>query len=260
MALAYTKQFTTFAFIDRRAMRRVLLFCGGILLGLAAGTILWNGPDLYAFADSWHSAAFTRMVGLGIIVEGALAALGAALCLGRAVVPLTSARTRSGTAVPGPAPAAVGGGPVLPLCGIFFLLAAVGPFGQARHDSEALEVMDSMPGQFGGDLVDDFRKHERTERTFGILWLVVGGALQSTPLLLNPRVWQLGRRMSGVRFGIAVGGFFLSGMGAFVCYANCLALEGASKDLSIAGYLGVLAGAIIAVVGSVIGAAGRSKA
>ena len=71
-------------------MRRVLLSCVGIVLGLAAETILWNGPDLYAFADSWHSAAFTRTVGVGIIVEGALAALGAALCLGRAVVPLTS--------------------------------------------------------------------------------------------------------------------------------------------------------------------------
>ena len=117
-------------------MRRVLLFCGGTFLGLAAGTILWNGPDLYAFADSWHSAALTRMVGLGIIVEGALAALGAALCLGRAVVPLTPTLTQNRTAAPGSAPAAVGGGPVLPLCGILFLLAAAGPFGQARRDSD----------------------------------------------------------------------------------------------------------------------------
>ncbi len=241
-------------------MRRVLLFCVGILLGLAAGTILWIAPALYTLEDGWHSAAFTRMVGLGIIVEGALAALGAALCLGRAVVPLTSARTRSGTAVPGPAPAAGGGGPVLPLCGILFLLAAVGPLGQAHHDSETLEVMDSMPGQFGGDLVDDFRRHERTERTFGVLWLVVGGALLATPLLLKPRVWQLRRQMSGVGCGIVVGGFLLSGMGGFVCYANAMAMEGASKDLCFAGYLGVLAGAIIAVVGSVMAAAGRSKA
>jgi hypothetical protein len=39
-----------------------------------------------------------------------------------------------------------------------------------------------------------------------------------------------------------------------------MAMEGASKDLCFAGYLGLLAGAIIAVVGSVIAAAGRSKA
>jgi hypothetical protein len=94
--------------------------------------------------------------------------------------------------------AAVGGGPVLPICGILFLLAAVGPFGQARRDSEQLEVMDSMPGQWGADLVDDFRRHERTERTYGVLWLVVGGALLGTPLFLKPRVWQLGWRMNGV--------------------------------------------------------------
>jgi hypothetical protein len=117
-------------------MRRVLLFCGGTFLGLAAETILWTAPDLYLFTDSWHSAALTRMVGLGIIVEGVLTALGAALCLGRAAVPLTPAPTRGGTAAPGPAPATAGGGPVLPLCGILFLLAAAGPFGQARRDSD----------------------------------------------------------------------------------------------------------------------------
>jgi hypothetical protein len=37
-------------------MRRVLLCCEGTFLGLAAGTILWNIPDLYLFRDSWHSA------------------------------------------------------------------------------------------------------------------------------------------------------------------------------------------------------------
>ena len=66
--------------------------------------------------------------------------------------------------------------------------------------------------------------------------------------------------MNGVGCGIAVGGFLLSGMGAFVCIGNGLMMEGANKYFSFAGYLGVLAGAIIAVVGSVIAAAGRSKA
>jgi hypothetical protein len=241
-------------------IRRVSLFCGGILLGLAAGTILWIAPDLYTLENGWHAAAFLRMVGLGILVEGALAAVGSALCLGRALVPLTSAPTPSGAAVPGPAPAVGGGGPVLPLCGILFLIAAAGPFGQARHDSETLEVMDSMPGQWGGDLVHDFRRHQWTERTFAVLWLVVGGALLATPLFLKSRDWQLGWRMSRVGCGIVVVGFLLSGMGAFVCFANALAMEGASKDVSFAGYLGVIAGAIIAVIGSVLAAAGRSKA
>jgi len=240
-------------------MRRAWLFCVGIVLGLAAEIILWNGPDLYAFADSWHSAAFTRIVGVGVIVEGGLSALGAAVCLGRAIFPLTSAPTQSGTAVPGPAPAAVGGGPVLPIFGVLFLLAAVGPLGQARDESEKLEVMDSMPGKWGADLVDDFRRHERTERTFGVLWLVVGGALLGTPLFLKPRAWQLGWRINGVGCVIAVGGLLLSGIGAFVCFANGLAMEGASKDLNYAGYLGVLAGAIAAVVGSIVAVLGKSN-
>jgi hypothetical protein len=240
-------------------MRRALLCCAGIVLGLAAGVILWNGPDLYALADSWHSAEFTRMVGVGIMVEGALAALGAALCLGRAIAPLTSAPTLSGTDVRGPAATASGGGPVLPLCGILFLLAAVGPFGQARDDSEKLEVMDSMPGKWGADLVEDFRRHERTERTFGVLWLVVGGALLGTPLFLKPRAWRLGRRISGVGCGIALGGLLLSGMGVLVWYANGLLMEGAVKAFSLVGQLGVLAGAIVAVVGSIIAVLGKGK-
>jgi hypothetical protein len=149
---------------------------------------------------------------------------------------------------------------VLPLGGILFLLAVVGPFGQARRDSEALEIMDNVPGQFGRDLVEDFRRHERTERTFSVLWLAVGGALLATPLLFKRRVWQLGWRMNGVGCGIVAGGFLVSATGAFVCYANSLAMEGASKDLSLAGYMGVLAGAIIAVGASVMAAAGTSKA
>jgi hypothetical protein len=114
-------------------MRRVFLLGGGTLLGLAAGAILWNAPELYLLTDSWHPAALTRIVGLAVIAEGALAALASALCLGRAVAPLAPPATAGGTEAPGPAPAAAGGGPVLPLCGMLFLLGAAGPFGQARR-------------------------------------------------------------------------------------------------------------------------------
>jgi hypothetical protein len=211
---------------------------------LAAETILWYAPDLYAFTDPWHSAALTRTVGVGVIAEGALLAFGAALCLGRALRPLTPA--------PGPLSGAAGGGPALPLCGILILLAATGPCGQARFDSEALEVMDSMPGKWGADLTNDFRRHERTERSFGTLWLVVGGSLLATPLFLTRRVWQLGWRINGVGCAIAVGGFFLSGLGVFVCLVNGMLMEGANKDFSFVGYCGVLAGAAAAVVGSTV--------
>ena len=242
-------------------MRRFLLFCGGTFIGLAAGTILWNAPGLYLFTDSWHSAALTRMVGLGIIVEAALAAFGAALCLGRALVPLTSAPSRSGTTASGPAPAGQRAGPVLPICGLLFLLAAPGLFGQARRDSELLAVEEDLPAgaRYSDEIVEAGREHARTEWAFGVLWLAVGGALLATPLFLRRRVWQLGWPMNGVGCGIAIGGFMLSGMGAFVCYANGLAMEGASKDLCFVGYLGVLAGAIVAVVGSVMAAVEKVK-
>jgi hypothetical protein len=231
----------------------------GIVLGVAAETILWHAPGLYLFTDSWHSPEFTRIVGVAVIVEGALFALGAALCLGRAIMPLTLAPTQGGTAVPGHVPAPVGGGPILPICGILFLVAAIGPFGQAHTDSEQLEIMDSMPGQWGAELVDDFRRHERTERTFGLLWLVVGGTLLGTPLFLRPRIWRLGWRIDGLGCGVAVGGVLLSGMGAFVCFANAMAMEGANKDAAHAGYLGVLAGTIVAVVGSVLAVLRKAK-
>jgi hypothetical protein len=65
--------------------------------------------------------------------------------------------------------------------------------------------------------------------------------------------------MNGVGCGIAAGGLLLSGMGAFVCFANGLLMEGAKAEFAYAGYLGVLAGAIVAVIGSIIAAAGRSK-
>lgn len=238
-------------------MRRVLLLSGGVVLGLVAGTILWNAPDLYLFTDAWHSAALTRMVGLAIIAEGVLAAFGAALCLGRAIVPLTPAPIPNRTTAPEPIPAVVGGGPVLPLCGILFLLTALGPFAQARFDSEMLAVMESMPGKWGTDLVEADRRHERTERTFAVLWLALGGALLATPLFLKPCVWHLGWRMNGIGCGIAVIGFLLSGLGALVCYANGLLMEGANKDLSLAGQIGILAGATIAVGGSILAAVGR---
>jgi len=131
---------------------------------------------------------------------------------------------------------------------------------------------DRMPGQWGADLVEADRRHERTERTFSILWLVVGGALLGAPLFMKRRVWQLGWRMNGLGCGIAAGGLLLSGMGALVCVANGLKQNGDGltlslclspflfQGLSLVGLLGVLAGAIVAIVGSIMAVAGRSKA
>ena len=100
-------------------MRRPLLLCGGLLLGVVAGVILWNSPLWYTNEEDKVPAAVTQAGGVALIVQGAVVALAAALCLGRALVPLTLP-----PAVARPAPPAVGGGPVLPLCGLLFLLAA----------------------------------------------------------------------------------------------------------------------------------------
>lgn len=234
-------------------MRRFLLGCAGFVLGLAAYPILWNGPDLYLYEDS-QPLVFTRMVGLGILVEGVLAALGAALCLGRAIVPLTSATA--------------GGGPVLPLSGLLFLLAAAGPFEQARKDAEGVEAVASKPELFGGErgaaeLLAQTRRHERTARAFCVLWLVAGVALLGTSLYLRPRVWKLSWPLNGVGCGVTLGGFMLSGLSGFVYVAegalSALGGKGAHKDTIHAACLGMLAGAFVAVVGSILAVRGKTK-
>jgi hypothetical protein len=236
-------------------MRRALLFFLGTMLGLAAETLLWNGPNLVSMEDGWHAPAFTRVVGVGVIVEGVAVALGAAVCLGRAIGPLSSAAMQGGT----DSPIVVGGGPVLPVCGMLFLLAAFGTFGQALKTSQTLGVMDSMPGNFGPDLVADFRGQAWATWSLCILWLVGGAALGMTPLILKPQAWRLGWPMSGLGCAIAAAGLVLSGLGALVCFGNALAMEGASQDVSLVGQIGVLAGAVIAVMGSVVTVLGRSK-
>ena len=121
-------------------MRRVLLSCCGLFLGLVAGVILWNSPLWYINDDDPVPIALTRTAGLALIVQGAVAALAAAVCLGRALAPLTLAPAASGRA-----PAAVGGGPVLPICGLLFLLAAFGPLGQYQRESKEYAVEQSRP-------------------------------------------------------------------------------------------------------------------
>ncbi len=240
-------------------MRRVLLFCSGILLAVLAEAILGNSHALYGLDEAWFSPEFTRIVGLAVIGQGVVASLGAGLCLGRAFGPLTSAPIQSGTTVSRPVPAAVGGGPVLPICGILFLLATVWPYSIAQQDSGTVEVMASMPGSVSGDLVDYYRQRVRAAQTFAVLWLVVGGALLGTPLFLKPRIWHMGWRMNGAGCGIALGGFLLSGMGVLVWFGNAMGMEGARMEPSLVGNLGVLAGAIVAVVGSIVAVGGKSK-
>jgi hypothetical protein len=241
-------------------MRRALLLVLGLLLALAAEAILWNAAGLYDHDDPWLSADFTRIVGLDLVIQGVLAALWAAVCVGRAVAPWRVAPFAGEPTSTTPTDSAwtvSGGGPVVPVLGLLFLLAAICPFQQAQRYAERLEVMDDMPGQFGKDLVESVRTSERTERTFGVLWLVVGGVLLASPLFLKRRAWQLGWRVRAVGCAVVSGGALLSGLGAFVWFANGLAMEGASRELSLAGHVGMIAGTVVAVVGSVAAVIGK---
>jgi hypothetical protein len=144
------------------------------------------------------------------------------------------------------------GGPVLPICGILFLLAALGPLAQAHDDREKLEVMESLPEHFSSELVAAFRQSRRTEWVFGVIYLTVGGALLASPAYLKRSVWQIRRSINGTGCVIAVGGLLLSGLGILVCFVNGLMMEGAKKDVGFAGHLGVLAGAVFTMAGSIL--------
>src|SRR3954471_13494750 len=97
---------------SRGAMKRLLPICCGLLFAFVAEVILWNGPHWYTNEEDKVPITLTQIAGVALVVQGAILALAAALCLARALVPLTRS-----PAVSGAAQAAVGGGPVLPLCG-----------------------------------------------------------------------------------------------------------------------------------------------
>jgi hypothetical protein len=237
-------------------MKRVLLFCGGLLLALVAETILWHSADLFTFEDGWLKE-LTWIADLGLIAQGAVAAAGAALCFARAFVPINPAAQNRAN-LPGPVVAAVWQRPLLPICGILFLLAAVRAFYAANNDFDTLHVMESFGG-YGASLIEDWRLHGWAALAFCIGYSILGGALLVAPMLLRSRGWQLGQRINGVGCGMALGGLLLSGMSVFVWFANGLAMEGRSEGLSAVCCFGILGGTALAVVGSIVAVFGRKS-
>src|SRR3954470_12477120 len=110
-------------------MRRLLLLCGGLILTLVAGVALSASPQWYTNEENRIPTTLTKFAGVAISVDGAVLAVIAALCLGRAFVPLRSAPSVPASSVPAssvpassvsgsaPTPTTSGGGPVLPICG-----------------------------------------------------------------------------------------------------------------------------------------------
>lgn len=247
-------------------MKRVLLFCAGIPLGLVAVSFLGGGASELPWDKTWFSGNYDRIIGLNLIVQGAVVTLGAALCVGRAIIPLKSVPAGSRTAVSGPESAITGGGPVLPICAIPFLFVAVPVFMAAPSAAEQLERMDRASrelepmhrdfSQDRADLVEFYRRQERTMYTFGVLSLAFGGMLLVTPLFLKRRVWQLGRPINGAGVGIAIGGLLLFGMALFVWRASLTILHRDWEFYCPAGVLGVLAGTLVTVFGGIKAVAG----
>jgi hypothetical protein len=247
-------------------MRRGLLLCGGIILAWVAASILTSSPDLFADGKTWFPPDYSRIIGLSMIVQGPIVALGAALCLGRAFIPLKLVPARSGTTASEPGPATTGGGPVLPICGMFFLFAVIGLFVGARVAAGQIERLEGVSRQMSDEpvdphrqsrdeLVDLYRWRERVGWTFGVLWLVVGGMLLGTPLFLKPRAWRFAWRINGAGGVAAIGGLFLSGVGLFVWRTNGMFLRGAYQFYNLVGLLGVLVGTIVTVSGGIMAVA-----
>jgi hypothetical protein len=245
-----------------RAVKRIMLICCGLSFALVAEVILWNGPHWYTSEEDKVPTTLTQIAGVALAVQGAIVALVAAVCLARALVPLNFSPAASGSA-----PAAPGGGPVLPLCGVLFLLAGLGPLERSRRAARDYEFAQSRSGQFQDWAVELDRRLVPVGRTFAVLWFGIGGALVATPLFLKPRVWQLRRRLNRAGRKYAIGGLLLSVVGILAWLVNAFgnAIGGigggghSSHELSVVGYLGIIAGAIIAVAGSVAAAAGTSE-
>src|SRR5262249_48224080 len=170
--------------------------------------ILWNGPHWYTNEEDKVPTILTQIAGAALAVQGAIVALVAALCLARALVPLTFSPAASGSA-----PAALCGGPVLPLCRLLFLVAGMGPRERSRRAARDYEFSQSRPGQFQDWAVELDRRLVPVGRTFAVLWFGIGGALVATPLFLKPRVWQLRRRLNRAGRKHAIGALLLSAAG-----------------------------------------------
>ena len=238
-------------------MKRRLLSCGGIILVLVAVSLLGERVEVFPKGKTWFSGYYDRIIGLSLIVQGAAVALGAALCVGRAIIPLKSAPGRSGTTVSGRESVTIGGGPVLPICAIPFLyISLVGLTVVVRGAAKERERIERGSGQSRDDRVDYYRRQELMGRTFGVFSLVVAGMLLGTPLFLKRHVWQLGWRINGAGVGIAIGGLLLFGMALLVWIASGTILHGREDFYCPVGVLGVLAGTFVTVFGGIKAVAG----
>ena len=236
-------------------MRRSFLFGAGLFFGLVAEALLWAGPRWYTADER------ARIAGLGLIALGAGFVAWAAYCLSRAFVALCPRSAQNKISLFGQASATVRGRSGLPICAILFFLGALIAFAQAWNDWHVLQTLDPVATNVNWPGVrENIAVHARQELTFAILYIVVaGGALLAAPIFLKPRHWQLDGRMKWPGWGFAILGLLLSGVSLLIWLGNELTGEGFSEDLNLWSSFGILAGGVLAGLGSIMVMVGMSS-
>jgi hypothetical protein len=239
-------------------MRRFALVSCGLFLALSACILLWNGPLWYTNEESPIPATFTRVVGISLIVLGALAAFWSAVCLGRALAPLRCASDGSPVG---------GGGPVLPLCGMLLVLSAIGPLRESRRAAADYEFAQAHPEQIQDWYVELSHRLIGVGRTLAVVGFAAGAIFIATPLFVKPRVWQLRRRLNRRGRKIATAGFLIASVGILIWLGG--ALLGAMGSLgrgghssgapSYVGFSGIIAGTVIVLFGTGVAVMDKSE-
>ena len=217
-------------------MKRVLLFCVGVLLALVSEVLLWWGPGVYAYESTWVEPRSSNIIGLGIIAWGVGAALGAAVALARAFARLRPEAAQHGTIRPKRAPASV-----LAICAILFFLGPLSAFFQAYTWRQRFH--DAPTGQ--------------AALVFGILYLA--GGVVVARIVLNSRREAPGRRLGGLGCGIAIFGLLVIAFGVFVSCVNGMMMEGRQDSIDVFSSFVVLAGILLTVMGSIVAVVGGSS-
>ncbi len=234
----------------KRLLKRLLLFCAGIVLGYVALCLSVGGPTLFTEEKTWLPGYSVQIISLNLTVQGVVVSLVASLCIGRALIPLKIVQESTGTSGSATESTTRGGGPVLPICATLFLLSAFLCFMIAQESAAHAERYSKK---------EHNQMEVLTAQTIGVIWLIVGGMLLFSPLLLKRHFWQLGWPIDVTGGVIAISGVALSGISLFAWTYHGNLIKGSDGFFSLLSLLGFLAGTIVTVLGGIKTVAGRTS-
>lgn len=221
-------------------MKRILLFCAGAGLAVAAVPLLWLGPDRYQYEEFWFELHSSRFMALGLMALGAGAAAGAAFGLGYSLQP-PSDQTGRRWARPG----VIGA--------VLFLLAAMGPFGSAQRGWENVEVFATLPpGQVSPQLVRAVLGNAYLALAFGSLYVATAVAS-----VVAPRYWPMDWRINWTGIAIVCAGLLQCALGILAWVGNALTMEAARAEVSVMCNLVILGGVLTAAAGAILAVVGH---